>query len=163
MLDLWQNGRMGLAADQLAGGMRAAGVPAPLVPLMVSFDANTAQGSMEMVASDIMDLTGRAPQTLKDWFAHNKTMFGAPAKSPARPPARFAGVSRKREDGAPREIFPLVRETAAKLPEGESAEEPDGRRLRSGQRAMSRTAGWMLENQGPIAQAARAILSPGIR
>jgi NAD(P)H dehydrogenase (quinone) len=62
---------------QLAGGMKTAGLPDMLIPLMVSFDVNTAQGRMETVTSDIKDLTGKAPQTLRDWFAQNKAMFGA--------------------------------------------------------------------------------------
>jgi NAD(P)H dehydrogenase (quinone) len=61
--------------EQLAGGMKAAGVPDMFIPLMVSFDVNTAQGRMEKVTSDIKDLTGTAPQTLVDWFARNKAMF----------------------------------------------------------------------------------------
>ena len=63
--------------EQLAQGMKAAGVPDMFIPLMVSFDVNTAQGRMEMVTSDIKDLTGQAPQTLRDWFAQHKAMFGA--------------------------------------------------------------------------------------
>jgi NAD(P)H dehydrogenase (quinone) len=62
---------------QLAGGMKAAGVPDMLIPLMVSFDVNTAQGRIDVVTGDIKDLTGQAPQTLRDWFAQNKAMFAA--------------------------------------------------------------------------------------
>jgi NAD(P)H dehydrogenase (quinone) len=61
--------------EQLAGGMKAAGVPEMFIPLMVSFDVNTAQGRMETVTSDIKDLTGTAPQTLRDWFKSNSAMF----------------------------------------------------------------------------------------
>ena len=30
-----------------------------------------------MVTNDIKDLTGTAPQMLRDWFKANKAMFGA--------------------------------------------------------------------------------------
>ncbi len=63
--------------EQLAGGMKAAGVPDMFIPLMVSFDLNTAQGRMETVTNDIKDLTGTAPQSLRDWFKENKAMFAA--------------------------------------------------------------------------------------
>jgi NAD(P)H dehydrogenase (quinone) len=63
--------------EQLAGGMKAAGVPDMFIPLMVSFDVNTAQGRMEMVTGDIKELTGTAPQSLRDWFKVNKAMFAA--------------------------------------------------------------------------------------
>ena len=63
--------------EQLAGGMKAAGVPDMFIPLMVSFDVNTAQGRMEMVTDDIKTLSGTAPQSLRDWFKKNKAKFGA--------------------------------------------------------------------------------------
>ena len=63
--------------EQLAGGMKAAGVPDMFIPLMVSFDVNTAQGRMETVTNDIKVLTGTAPQSLRDWFKENKAMFAA--------------------------------------------------------------------------------------
>jgi NAD(P)H dehydrogenase (quinone) len=63
--------------EQLAGGMKAAGVPDMFIPLMVSFDVNTAQGRMETVTSAVKDLSGAAPQNLRDWFKANKVLFGA--------------------------------------------------------------------------------------
>ena len=63
--------------EQLAGGMKAAGVPDMFIPLMVSFDVNTAQGRMEMVTDAVKSLSGAAPQTLRDWFKANKAAFGA--------------------------------------------------------------------------------------
>jgi NAD(P)H dehydrogenase (quinone) len=63
--------------EQLADGLKAAGVPDMFIPLMVSFDVNTAQGRMEMVTSDIKDLSGTAPQSLRDWFKANKALFSA--------------------------------------------------------------------------------------
>jgi NAD(P)H dehydrogenase (quinone) len=66
-----------LTAEQLAGGMAAAGVPEAVIPMYVSFDVNTAQGRMDTVTNDIETLTGKTPQTLRDWFKEHKTMFGA--------------------------------------------------------------------------------------
>jgi NAD(P)H dehydrogenase (quinone) len=66
-----------VTAEQLAGGMAAAGVPAPMIPMLVSFDVNTAQNRMDTVTNDIKTLTGREPQNLRDWFKANKAMFGA--------------------------------------------------------------------------------------
>jgi NAD(P)H dehydrogenase (quinone) len=65
-----------LTAEQLAGGMAAAGVPAAMVPMLVSFDVNTAQGRMDTVTNDIETLTGKKPQNLQDWFRGHKAMFG---------------------------------------------------------------------------------------
>lgn len=63
--------------EQLAGGMKAAGVPDMFIPLMVSFDVNTEQDRMSMVTDAVKTLSGTAPQTLRDWFKANKAMFGA--------------------------------------------------------------------------------------
>jgi NAD(P)H dehydrogenase (quinone) len=66
-----------LTAEQLAGGMVAAGVPEAVIPMYVSFDVNTAQGRMDTVTNDIETLTGKKPQNLREWFNEHKTMFGA--------------------------------------------------------------------------------------
>jgi NAD(P)H dehydrogenase (quinone) len=66
-----------VTAEHLAQGMAAAGVPAPVIPLFVSFDVNTAQNRMDMVTDAVKTLSGAAPQTLRDWFKSNKSMFGA--------------------------------------------------------------------------------------
>ncbi len=66
-----------VTAEQLAQGMAAAGVPAPVVPLFVSFDVNTAQNRMDMVTDAVKSLSGSAPQTLREWFKSNKALFGA--------------------------------------------------------------------------------------
>jgi NAD(P)H dehydrogenase (quinone) len=66
-----------VTADQLGQGMAAAGVPAPVIPLFVSFDVNTAQNRMDMVTDAVKSLSGIAPQNLRDWFKANKAMFGA--------------------------------------------------------------------------------------
>ena len=64
-----------LSDEQLAQGMAAAGVPAPFVPLFVSFDANARSGRIADVSGDVARLTGRAPQKLRDFLAANKAAF----------------------------------------------------------------------------------------
>ena len=61
--------------EQLAQGMTAAGVPAPVVPLFVSFDANARAGRIKIVTDDVAKLTGKAPQSLRDFLAANKAAF----------------------------------------------------------------------------------------
>ncbi len=61
-----------LTDEQLAGGMKAAGVPEPVVPTLVSFEIATRAGDLAAVTSDIEKLSGRKPRSLKDWLAANK-------------------------------------------------------------------------------------------
>ncbi len=65
-----------LTDEQLAEGMKAAGVPAPLVPLLVSFDAATRAGVLGTVTGDIETLTGKKPAPLKAWIEANKAALG---------------------------------------------------------------------------------------
>lgn len=58
--------------EQLAAGMTAHGLPAFLVPVLVSFDVNTAQGRVAQVSASVRQLTGRAPQSLADFLAEHK-------------------------------------------------------------------------------------------
>lgn len=58
--------------EQLADGMEAAGVPAPMVPFLVSFDTNTRAGNVALVSDAVKSLTGRAPATLQQFFAANR-------------------------------------------------------------------------------------------
>ena len=64
-----------LTDEQLAQGMAAAGVPAPFVPLFVSFDANARSGRIALVSGDVAKLTGNEPQKLRDFLAANKASF----------------------------------------------------------------------------------------
>ena len=57
--------------EQLAGGMKAAGVPEFLIPLLVSFDANTREGKIAMVTGDAEALSGRKPMSLEAFLAGN--------------------------------------------------------------------------------------------
>ncbi|RST84334.1 SDR family oxidoreductase [Aquibium carbonis] len=65
-----------LTDEQLAEGMAAAGVPAPVVPLLVSFDAATRSGVLGTVTGDVESLTGRKPIALRAWMEANKAAIG---------------------------------------------------------------------------------------
>ena len=58
--------------EQLAGGMKAAGVPDFLIPMLVSFDVNTKAGGMDIVTEDVKQLSGRDPVSLRDFLVAGK-------------------------------------------------------------------------------------------
>jgi NAD(P)H dehydrogenase (quinone) len=58
--------------EQLAEGMKAAGVPEGLVQLMISIDANTRAGGLAEVTGDTERLSGRRPRPLKAFLEANK-------------------------------------------------------------------------------------------
>jgi NAD(P)H dehydrogenase (quinone) len=58
--------------EQLAGGMKAAGVPEFLVPFLVGFDANTREGGVDLLTGDVETLSGNKPQPLKVFLEANK-------------------------------------------------------------------------------------------
>jgi NAD(P)H dehydrogenase (quinone) len=58
--------------EQLAEGMKAGGVPAPVVPMLVSFDANTRSGGLDVASKDVEKLTGKPAQELKAFLLANK-------------------------------------------------------------------------------------------
>lgn len=62
-----------LTDEQLAGGMKAAGVPEPFIPTFVSFDANTREGGFDVATTDIESLSGKVPQDLRSFLTVNKT------------------------------------------------------------------------------------------
>ncbi len=64
-----------LTDDQLAGGMKAAGVPETLIPMLVSFDTTTREGGFDILTGDIEKLTGRKPETLRAFFEANTAAF----------------------------------------------------------------------------------------
>lgn len=67
-----------LTDEQLAGGMKAAGVPDFMIPTLVSFDTNTQRGHIAMVTGDFAKLTGRTPQSLDAFLAASKdALLGA--------------------------------------------------------------------------------------
>ena len=60
-----------LTDEQLAEGMKHAGVPAGLIPMLVSFDTNTRQSGFDVLTNDVETLTGQKPTTLQAFFAAN--------------------------------------------------------------------------------------------
>lgn len=61
-----------LTDEQLAEGMKAAGVPEPMIPFVIGFDANTRVGDADLVNGDLEKLTGKKPQSLKAFLEANK-------------------------------------------------------------------------------------------
>jgi NAD(P)H dehydrogenase (quinone) len=61
-----------LSDEELKNSLLSAGVPAPFVPVVVSFDSNTLAGKMNVVSSGVKTLTGRDPQSLRDFLSANK-------------------------------------------------------------------------------------------
>ncbi|MBT9370968.1 SDR family oxidoreductase [Rhizobium sp. CSW-27] len=62
--------------EQLAGGVRAAGMPEFVVQLVVSADANIREGNFDLVTDDFERLTGRKPQSVAAFFAAHKAALG---------------------------------------------------------------------------------------
>ena len=62
-----------LTDEQLAAGLRQHGLPDPVIDFIVSIDANTRAGYIDMVTDDIEKLSGRKLQTLQAWLKANKT------------------------------------------------------------------------------------------
>ena len=53
---------------ELAQGMEHAGVPAPFIPTLVSFDANTREGKIAMVTDNARTFSGASLTSLKDFL-----------------------------------------------------------------------------------------------
>ena len=66
-----------VSPEQLAQGLAAAGVPAFMVPLLVSFDVNARAGRVATVSPAVQGLTGAPAQPLRDWLVANKLALGA--------------------------------------------------------------------------------------
>ncbi len=62
-----------LTDEQLAEGLKAAGLPAPAIPLIVSIDTATRAGVLGDVTQDVETLSGRKPAPLKAWLEASKT------------------------------------------------------------------------------------------
>lgn len=58
--------------QQLAEGMKAAGLPDHLVSFLIGFDANTRVGDADIVTNDLETLTGKRPISLRNFFEANK-------------------------------------------------------------------------------------------
>lgn len=61
--------------EQLAGGLRHAGLPEAIIPMLVSFDTNTRQGGFDVVTDAVATLTGRAPTPLAAFLEANKANY----------------------------------------------------------------------------------------
>jgi NAD(P)H dehydrogenase (quinone) len=61
-----------LTDEQLAGGMKAAGVPEFLIPMLVSFDTAAREGNLGAQTGDVEMLTGRKPKAFRDFLEESK-------------------------------------------------------------------------------------------
>jgi NAD(P)H dehydrogenase (quinone) len=61
-----------LTDEQLAGGLKAAGVPEAYIPMLVSFDTNTRKGGIDLVTDDVKRLSGRAPAPIETFYEANR-------------------------------------------------------------------------------------------
>ena len=65
-----------LTDEQLSEGMAAAGVPAPFIPTIVSFDANTREGKIALTTADAETLSGVKRTSLKAFLEANRAALG---------------------------------------------------------------------------------------
>ena len=65
-----------LTDEQLAGGMKAAGVPEAFIPTFVSFDAATRTGGLDTVTDSAEKLSGRKLQSVETFIRDNAAAFG---------------------------------------------------------------------------------------
>jgi NAD(P)H dehydrogenase (quinone) len=63
--------------EQLLQGLLGAGLPDFVATMLVSADANIRAGNFDQVTDDFTKLTGKQPQTLKDFFVANKAALTA--------------------------------------------------------------------------------------
>ena len=61
-----------ISDEALAGGLKGAGLPDFLIPIVVSFDANTRGGHINMVTNDVTSLTGATPVKLGAFLEASK-------------------------------------------------------------------------------------------
>lgn len=61
-----------LTDEQLADGMKAAGLPEPAIPMIVSFNVAARAGDLATVTSDVERLSGRKPLSVRDWLTANR-------------------------------------------------------------------------------------------
>jgi NAD(P)H dehydrogenase (quinone) len=68
-----------LTDEQLAGGMKAAGVPEMMIPFLIGFEANTRVGGADVLTNDVEALIGQKPRSMKAFFEASKDVFLKPA------------------------------------------------------------------------------------
>lgn len=61
--------------EQLADGLKHAGLPDFLIPTFVSFDTATRNGDFNLITGDVEKLTGRKPAPIRAFFEANKAAF----------------------------------------------------------------------------------------
>lgn len=61
-----------LTDEQLAGGMKGAGVPDFLIPTLLSFETATREGQLGALTGDVEKLTGRKPKPFRAFFEENR-------------------------------------------------------------------------------------------
>lgn len=64
-----------LTDEQLAGGMKQAGVPDAIIPTLVSFDTATRAGDLGDVTGDVEKLSGHKPKPLRAYLEASKAAF----------------------------------------------------------------------------------------
>ncbi|RFB93329.1 NAD(P)-dependent oxidoreductase [Rhizobium leguminosarum bv. trifolii] len=67
--------------EQLGQGMRSAGLPGFVADMLVSADANIRAGKFDIITGDFTKLTGKQPQSLKEFFVEQKAALTAAGNS----------------------------------------------------------------------------------
>lgn len=62
--------------EQLAGGMKQAGLPDFLITMVVSTEANIREGNFDLTTDHFEQLTGKKPQSLDAFFTEHKAALG---------------------------------------------------------------------------------------
>lgn len=70
-----------VSKDELAAGLRAAGMPEAEVAVFSSLDVNTRLGRVDSTAEDFEQLVGHPPRGLRDFLAEHREALHAAAKS----------------------------------------------------------------------------------
>lgn len=65
-----------LTDEQLAGGMKTAGLPDGFIPTLVSFETATRAGDLAIVTGDVESLSGRKSKPLTAFIEENKAALG---------------------------------------------------------------------------------------
>ena len=63
--------------EQLAGGMKGAGIPEFLIPMLVSFDVSAKAGDLDIATDDVKRLSGKEPSSLRDFLIASKAALAA--------------------------------------------------------------------------------------
>lgn len=69
--------RVGLTAQQLREGMAAAGLPAPVIDILVGFQVDASLGYHSIVTDVVERFSGRKPQSLEAFLTENRAAFAA--------------------------------------------------------------------------------------